>query len=67
MYPVSRVPQTFQASKGGDRAVTEQLVQGIMGQAVALLQLRRLGATQKVATAGFLQVCTGLGSNFFSF
>ena len=56
-----------------DRAVTEQLVQGMVRQAAALLQLRRLpaikrmAAAQKAATAGFLQVCPGFLSSFFRF
>ena len=50
---------------GEDRAATEQLVLGMVRQAAALLQLRRmpavkcLAAAQKAATACFLQVCTG--------
>ena len=56
--------------RGVDRAVTEQLVLGMVRQAAALLQLRRLpavkrlAAAQKAATAGFLQVCPGVRSEF---
>ena len=69
---VPRIPNSPSVG-GGDRAATEQLVQGMVCQAAALLQLRRLpalkrlAAAQKAANAGFLQVCTDLGSKFFKF